>query len=117
MYSAIQVTPSLFPVLQSENRKPSLQGLRSLNNLDHPNKGKIQCQDFSYQFTKAGPACALHLCAVPGQAAGNLNLFVSGKDDPEFLYFLAGKIGAKVSNNINLISNFLLQVQALHLSI
>ena len=39
---------------------------------------------------------------VPGQVAGNLNLFVSGKDDPEFLYSLAGKIGANVSKNINL---------------
>jgi len=38
-------------------------------------------------------------------------------DDLELLYSLEGKIGAKVSKNINLISNFLLQVQVLHLSI
>jgi hypothetical protein len=34
-------------------------------------------------------------------------------DDLEFLYSLAGEIGTKVSKNINLISNFLLQVQVL----
>ena len=99
------------------NRKTSLYDLTPLTNLKYSNKRKIQCQDFSCQSTKAGPVCALHLCAVLGQAAGNLNLFVSGKDDPKFLYSQAGKIGAEVSKNINRISNFFLQVQVLHLSI
>ena len=102
LYSLIQVTPSFSPAFRLENCKTSLQDLILLNNLEQPNKGMIQCQDFSYQFTKFGPAYALHLFAVPGQAVCNLNLFVSGKDDPEFLYSLTGKIGANVSKNINL---------------
>jgi hypothetical protein len=59
MFFAIQVTPSLFPAFRSGNRKTSLQGLISLNNLGFPNKRKVLCQDFSYQFTEVGPACAL----------------------------------------------------------
>jgi hypothetical protein len=46
MFSAIQVTPSLFPSLRSENRKTSLQGLIFQNNLDFPNKRIVYCQDF-----------------------------------------------------------------------
>ena len=41
------------------NRKTSLQGLISLSNLGMPNKRKVLCQGFSYQFTEVWPACAL----------------------------------------------------------
>jgi len=45
-FLAIQVTPSLFPAFRSGNRKTSLQGLISLNNIDLTNKGKVLCQVF-----------------------------------------------------------------------
>ncbi len=46
MFSTIQVTPSLSPAFRSENRKTSLYGSISLNNLDIPNKRIVYCQVF-----------------------------------------------------------------------
>ncbi len=46
MFFAIQVTPSLFPVLRSGTRKTPLQSLILLNNLAYTISSKFLCQNF-----------------------------------------------------------------------